>query len=769
MTRATSTAVALLALAVLLAPATATAQDGTSTPPGLPTVQTGHRPGPDALYLPPPRAPQLENSGPWRAEPILVSGTSAYRDGEWLYQDFLFDDHGATGIPAPTSADDPYGTATNLYSPSAGTFLYPTAEAYAHNAADLVELRVKPLADATAFRITLNSLVDPELAGFTIALGDGAGVAWPHEAGVSSPAQALLTWHGTTAELTDAATAQAITPAPSATVDLERRQVDVRIPHAAWNPGTETVRVSIGTGLWDAGAGRYLAPQPGPPSETTPGGGDLAGTAIVNVGPRYDEPTPFIAGYTMGDTAVGGQVLAPWWRERDQSLQLSQGDVTPFFAEVDFAALAAGTTDDSGVPTSGPMSRIMASRYVFGQGLEPDNVCFGISSGINVGTACIGRYVGQLQPYAIYVPDVEPPATGYGLTLLMHSLSANYNQYLGTNNQAQLGDRGTGYVVITPEARGPDGFYMGIPEASTFEVWADAARHHPIDPDRVTPTGYSMGGFGTYRLMARYPDLFPRGFSVVGEPGTVGDQLISLRNTPVMAWNATADELVNVNTAEQAHAGLVAAGVDHQYWQFPQADHVTLAANDEYGPGAEFLGEHVVDRDPPTVSYVVDPREDTLDVVADHAYWLSALTVRDAEAAPTGSIEVHSGGLGVAPATAQDRDPGAGVLEGGQNQAMPYATRGVVRIPGGEEPVTDVLHIAATNVGHVTIDPVRARVSCDAELQIESDGPIEVDLSGCADGAGTPAPGSPALPATGGGLALVGLAALALGATARRR
>jgi len=43
------------------------------------------RPGPDILYWPLAHAPQLENSGPWRARPILISGASAYRDGEFLY------------------------------------------------------------------------------------------------------------------------------------------------------------------------------------------------------------------------------------------------------------------------------------------------------------------------------------------------------------------------------------------------------------------------------------------------------------------------------------------------------------------------------------------------------------------------------------------------------------------------------------------------------------------------------------------------------------
>ena len=39
------------------------------------------------------------------------------------------------------------------------------------NAADLVELRVRALRTATAFRVTLNTLQDPERVAFTIAIG----------------------------------------------------------------------------------------------------------------------------------------------------------------------------------------------------------------------------------------------------------------------------------------------------------------------------------------------------------------------------------------------------------------------------------------------------------------------------------------------------------------------------------------------------------------------------------------------------------------------
>src|SRR3954469_8844699 len=213
----------------------------------------GPRPGPDVLYAPAAAAPQLTNATPWKADPILVSGATAYRQGEFLYQDFLYDDHGANQAPDPA---DPR-TAGNLFSKPDGTYTYPTDPKYANDAADIVELRVKPLADATAFRLTLNTMKDPSLIGVSIAIGrdPGGGPPSPHGANVKAPADMFLTVHpGSPAELVNAATNTPITPAPAVTVDKERRQTEVRIPHAAWDPGSDTVRLAAATGLWDNAA-----------------------------------------------------------------------------------------------------------------------------------------------------------------------------------------------------------------------------------------------------------------------------------------------------------------------------------------------------------------------------------------------------------------------------------------------------------------------------------------------------------------------------------
>jgi hypothetical protein len=707
----------------------------------LPSASSGHRPGPDALYAPPPaEVPQLENAGPWRAEPILVSGTQAYRDGEWLYQDYLHDDHGAAGARDP---NDPFGPESHLFSPAAGSMTYPTDPVYAHNAADLVELRIRRVAGATAFRVTLNTLKDPERTAFTIALGTSTGPrAWPHGAGVSSPAELFLTVHGATAELRGAVTGDVRSGGATASVDTRRRQVDVRVPHAAWDPGTGKVRVAIGVGLWEAASGGYLRPGT-EATASAPGGATPQRVALFNVGPRFNEPMPDVTqyggGYTFGDAAAGAAVFATWWREQAQAEALRLGDVTPFAAEVDFGKLAAGADDDSAVPKTGPMNRILASRYQFGQGIEPQRVCFTIGgTATEPGAKCAGRFVGQLQPYAIYVPRKPKPRGGYGLTLLLHSLSANYNQYTDSNNQSQFGERGAGSIVVTPAGRGPDGFYAGIPEADTFEVWADVARLYDVDPDWAAVSGYSMGGFGTFRLLSRWPDLFARGMSTVGAPGSASDQLVSLRNTPIMTWNAAADELVNVQTSERMVADMTAAGIRFVHDFFPTADHLTLATNDEYGPAAEFLGEHRVDRAPSHVTYVVDPSEDSSDAgaVADHAYWVSSLRLRDSKAAPRGTIDARSAGHGVGDPEVLPVVQSSGTLEGGSHGPMPYQRR--ERRWGEVPPLarTSKLFVKATNVASAVFDGTRARVGCAPKLYVETDGPMELGTTCAAPPAG---------------------------------
>src|SRR5207248_7258605 len=123
----------------------------------------------------------------------------------------------------------------DLFSAPDGTYDYPSGPGYDENAADLVELRVKPQTTSTAFRITLNTLEDPSLVATAIAIGgtEGQSHPFPFGANVSAPAQLFLTIHGETATLTDAASGATVPgPAPSVSIDLQRRQITVLVPHS---------------------------------------------------------------------------------------------------------------------------------------------------------------------------------------------------------------------------------------------------------------------------------------------------------------------------------------------------------------------------------------------------------------------------------------------------------------------------------------------------------------------------------------------------------
>ena len=692
------------------------------------------RPGPDLLYAKRPVAPQLTNRKPWRAKPILLSGTTAYRNGEFLYQDYLFDDTGAQGAFDP---NDPR-TAGNLFSKPNGTYTYPDAPEYAENAADLVEFRVKPLRRSTAFRVTLNTLKEPRVVGFTIAIGGKKGdpKEFPFGANVKAPAELFLTVHpsedGLAAELTtpDGAKKGAF----PVRLDRRRRQIEARVPHTAWNPRRRTVRFAAGFGIYAGDVGEYLVPAQAR-SADTPGGAGTASdpAAFFNVAFRTQEPFP---DPTKGSDAV---VDAAWWRDQAQGAALAAGDISDFFVRVSFRKLARKVRDNSKVPKTGAMDRIYGSHFEVAQGADHSHVCLTSASD------CPGQYQSRLQPYAIYVPKKPRPKGGYGMTLLLHSLSANYNQYLGTRNQSQFGERGRGSIVITPEARGPDESYENYGAADVFDVWSDVAKRYKLDPDWTVTTGYSMGAIGSFKLAAHYPDLFARVQPTVGDEGAL-DVLASLRNVPILMWNNHGDELVNNLGFQETADALDSLGYRYELDAFqpcaaPQTDpacsaafpnHLQLAINDWYMPAAEFLGEHEVDRNPAHVTYHVNPERNfpDLKLVGDHAYWLSRIRLR--EGAETGQIDAVSHAFGVGDPQPTDTGRGTGTLEGGNYGTLTYTFQKRAWGDPPQTPKRNRVDITATGVASAILQVRRAGLDCAAEVNVTStDGPAAIRLAGC--------------------------------------
>lgn len=601
----------------------------------------GPRPGPAILYESAAIAPELTNTGIWHAPPILIPGTTAYRNGEFLYQDYLYDDHGAREVLDPT---DPRASGDTFSKPN-GTYTYPTGPGYNNDAADLVEFRVKPTATATAFRISLNTLENPSLIAFSIAIGGQPGQTYPFPDGanVVAPAGLFLTVHPSGSKLvadlvragSDTAVAGA---APTVSLDKYRRQIEVDVPHQDWNPGQSTVRMAMGVGLWNSATGKYLLPGP-TATATQPGGAGIATNpaGFFNVAFRTAEPFP-------SETAETGAVLdAAWWRDQEQGTALAQGNISPFYANVSFAKLPS--------------------------------------------------------------------------------------------------------IVITPEGRGPDQEYEGVGAADVFEAWAEIASLYPLNPAYTDITGYSMGGIGTFKLGAQFPDLFARAQPTVGFE-TNNDVLGSLRNLPVLMWNVSSDELVNASDYAPTAAKLASLGYRYELDVYQPcanslcspvlANHLMLGINDQFAPAAAFLGSATVDPNPAHVTYVVDTARDrpSYGIVGDHAYWVSGLTLHSPSHTsttgdPEGEIDVFSHGFGTADPIASGNEPGTGTLTGGNMGPLAFASLSQTWGAALPAPASDTLDVTATNIATASIDVSRAHVDCGVHVNVTTDGPITIDLPGC--------------------------------------
>jgi hypothetical protein len=750
-----------------------------TTAPGLPPAVNGVAPGPEILHRPPARGPQFENTGVWKADPTKVCMTSAYRSGEFLYQDCLWDDNG--GGPAYRW----------WYYTAFKTYRYPTNPSYRNNAADIVEVRLKPLDDATAVRVTYNTMVDPNLVAATIALGGDAAqpVAVPHGANTKMPAQVFVTAHGDGGDIVDAATGQARPEQPTVTTDLERRQVEIRVPYSAFDPrGKTAVRVGAAAGLWDGAGGKYLVPRQGEPTATEPGGGtgDHA-SAFFNVAFRYDEPF---------DAA---------WRDHLQLAAVEKGDLSPFFATVDFTKLAAGTNDDmagqrGGVPATGFMSMLFASHFETNQGRripsDPNGPRFGSFSqqnGFSQGSPgtdsrpglafgwpcrddCTPDLAGRLQRYLVYVPKVAAPPSGYGTLLWLggYAINAGDVVYGEHDLYRAVGDRADNpTLVVGTDARGADQWGYGQSGASNFETWADVARRFKLDPSKTAIGGFSSGAYSANKLSLTFPDVFGKAFpcdgldvapsfptqngvadvlpvdtTTVHEPGSrLSDLLPSRRNQPVMEWAGSTDDFIPYNITRK-RADIYAAGAyDYEFitWHGVASGHLLMCNNGTWDILTKWLGDSHRVVDPPQVTYVRNPLMDDpgAGLVGNRAYWVSGIETRDRA---LGTIDVTSGGFETGPAAMDEKAtenlviPSDGIYLGsGFDQPdrrysvpqNPYLREYRHVESGPAQAPSDTLTIAAKNIGSVVIDVARAKVSCNAKLDVKSDGPLSVTLLGC--------------------------------------
>jgi phospholipase/carboxylesterase len=111
------------------------------------------------------------------------------------------------------------------------------------------------------------------------------------------------------------------------------------------------------------------------------------------------------------------------------------------------------------------------------------------------------------------VPDAPAP-----LIVALHGLGGNADDFAVVYREA-ADDRDA--ILIVPEAVRPypPGYTWGDQEEAeslVLRAIEQARADYPIDPDRIVLTGFSQGGYLTYSLALRHPELFAGAIPVGG-------------------------------------------------------------------------------------------------------------------------------------------------------------------------------------------------------------------------------------------------------------
>lgn len=98
----------------------------------------------------------------------------------------------------------------------------------------------------------------------------------------------------------------------------------------------------------------------------------------------------------------------------------------------------------------------------------------------------------------------------------------------------------------------------------------------PVDTSRIYITGLSMGGYGTYDAIMRYPDLFAAAVPVCG--GGDVTKAATIAHIPLWIFHGALDGAVDSKLSRNLVEALTDAGAHPGYTQYPEVGHFSWIA-----------------------------------------------------------------------------------------------------------------------------------------------------------------------------------------------
>jgi predicted peptidase len=170
--------------------------------------------------------------------------------------------------------------------------------------------------------------------------------------------------------------------------------------------------------------------------------------------------------------------------------------------------------------------------------------------------------------YLFYLPEGYGKDDAVPLVLFLHGAGDKLDR-MKRNGLPRQVERKKDYpfILVAPESPG-----RGWNPRSLNTLLDDVVSKYKVDKDRVYVTGLSMGGFGTWSLIAASPDRFAAAIPICGG-GSPGNAK-KLKDMPIWVFHGAKDETVPASRSEAMVKALKDAGSDKvKFTLYPDAGH----------------------------------------------------------------------------------------------------------------------------------------------------------------------------------------------------
>jgi predicted peptidase len=193
---------------------------------------------------------------------------------------------------------------------------------------------------------------------------------------------------------------------------------------------------------------------------------------------------------------------------------------------------------------------------------------------IDLSKGITGNYYdgqGNVMPYWLFRPDGYNSGQAYPLVLFLHGSTDGgkptswHNDNLFAATQGAYGAQYKSFLLV-PQVQVPPGNYTWNATASenmSKGLLDQMISNYHIDTRRLYITGLSMGGFGTFDYIARFPHTFAAAspLSGGGDPSTAA----IIKNTPIWAFHGGGDTVVPPSNTDAMYNAVQAAGGHMEY------------------------------------------------------------------------------------------------------------------------------------------------------------------------------------------------------------